>query len=198
MDISTILLERANFNDNLFSMNFPSIVHYIENNPDKIQEIDWNLFTNPNIRKSKEIDNYPEIILRHPDWPWNFNIDEIRNRLNRKIEDLEEVAENNDSNKEDFLSKIVSYFKQMEKETKSSEEIKRIESEKIIQEVRQRIIREKEREIILKQKIEEIMNEESSDDEDILFDIEKDEMDNLSDNSLEDSFFSDDSEDTYI
>jgi putative ribosome biogenesis GTPase RsgA len=110
MDINTLLTERMNFNNSLFSMSFPDIVEYIEKNPNQIVNVDWDLFTNPSIRISKNIDDYPEIILKHLNWPWKFNIKQIQTELSRKISELNRLVGKSTydkPNNENWLDKIL-------------------------------------------------------------------------------------------
>lgn len=92
MNINTLLSERMTFNNFLFSMSFPDIVNYLERNPRDMSKVEWDLFTNSKIRTSKNIDNYPELILKHPNWPWRFNIKQIQEELSRKISKLSKLS----------------------------------------------------------------------------------------------------------
>lgn len=121
MDINTLLSERLNFNNFLFSMSFPDIVNYIEKNPKDIPKVEWDLFTNPSVRISKNIDNYPELILRHPNWPWRFNISQVQNELNRKITELNRLSKPKTSSmlsvsnnqKDNWIDKIINSMEKL-------------------------------------------------------------------------------------
>jgi hypothetical protein len=140
MDINTLLTERMNFNNSLFSMSFPDIVNYIEKNPSTIPKVDWDLFTNFNIRISKNIDSYPELILRHPNWPWKFDIKQIQNELSRKISELNRLSRpsmtmtERKSNNDNWIDKVIN---SMEKLCEIQNKIKSEETKNILSEINQ-------------------------------------------------------------
>jgi hypothetical protein len=135
MDINTFLNERARFNNFLFSMSFPDIVNYLEKNPRDMSKVEWDLFTNSSIRTSKNIDNYPEIILKHSNWPWKFKINLIQEELNRKISKLSKLSKpnivkvSNQNVSDSWIDRIIN---SMEKMCEIQNKLKSEESEKII------------------------------------------------------------------
>ena len=116
MDISVILNERMNLNRNLISMSFPDIVSYLEKRPEIFNIVDWNLFTDPSIRSIKNIDNYPELILKHKNWPWKFDYNQIQNELNLKISQLNRLVNSKSSvstKKENWIDKIINSMEKL-------------------------------------------------------------------------------------
>lgn len=178
MDIQSILRARMEFNDFLFSMSFPDIVDYIENNPSQIHNVEWDLFTNLSIRVSKRIDDYPELILKHPNWDWKFDIKQIQHELSRKISELSRYKNptvSKNSNSTDWIDKLVITMEKLyilqnkEREILDSKISKKIKDEvKIITEkIEEKIeenVEENVEENIIKQILSEDMPPENIDD----------------------------------
>lgn len=118
MDIAKILRDRTDFNTLLFTMSFPEIVTYIEQNPEKYYDVDWDLFTNSSIRNSKNIDDYPELILKHQDWAWRFNMSQVKTNLSKKLTELNKLTGKssnnmNVQNNDRWLEKLITSMEKM-------------------------------------------------------------------------------------
>jgi hypothetical protein len=169
MDINTLLSERMTFNNFLFSMSFPDIINYLEKNPSTMSKVEWDLFTNSSIRTSKNIDNYPELILKHSNWPWRFNIKQIQDTLNRKISELSRLtkpskitlsAPINKVSNDNWIDKVIN---SMEKLCEIQNKIKIQDSQIIINEIKQEKKEEKKilkEEFVIENIVSQIINEE--------------------------------------
>ena len=195
MDINTLLSERMTFNNFLFSMSFPDIINYLEKNPSAMSKVEWDLFTNSKIRTSKNIDSYPELILKHSNWPWRFNISQIQNELSRKISELSRLSKpstNLSSNgsiskpmssvkieKENWVDKVIN---SMEKLCEIQNKIKIQDSQIIINEIKkeeQEIKKEREKftgNIAGQQILSRIINEEMPPEDPISFSDDEEEF----------------------
>jgi hypothetical protein len=152
MDINTLLSERMTFNNFIFSMSFPDIVNYLERNPSAMSKVEWDLFTNSKIRTSKNIDSYPELILKHSNWPWRFNIKQIQDELSRKISELSRLSKSKTTkpslssvssskvSNDNWIDKVIN---SMEKLCEIQEKIKVQDSQIIINEIKQEQKQEK-------------------------------------------------------
>ena len=172
MDINTFLSERMTFNNFLFSMSFPDIVNYLERNPSAMSKVEWDLFTNSKIRTSKNIDSYPELILKHSNWPWRFNIKQIQDELSRKISELSRLSKSKTTkpslssvssskvSNDNWIDKIIN---SMEKLCEIQEKMKVQDSEIIINEIKkeqkqeQKILKE---DFIIQNVVSQIINEQ--------------------------------------
>jgi hypothetical protein len=205
MDINTLLSERMTFNNFLFSMSFPDIVNYLEKNPSAMSKVEWDLFTNSKIRTSKNIDSYPELILKHSNWPWRFNISQIQNELSRKISELSRLSKPSVKpmssvkiEKDNWIDKVIN---SMEKLCEIQNKIKIQDSQIIINEIKkeeQEIKREREKftgNIAGQQSLSRIISEEMPPEDPISFsdddeledeELEEDLEEELEDEELED------------
>jgi hypothetical protein len=177
MDINTLLSERMNFNNFLFSMSFPDIVNYLEKNPSTMSKVEWDLFANSSIRTSKNIDSYPELILKHSNWPWRFNIKQIQESLTRKISELNRLSKpkmalsltsssfassvsSTKVSNDNWIDKVIN---SMEKLCEIQNKIKVQDSQIIINELKQEQKEEKKilkEEFIMENTVLQIINEE--------------------------------------
>jgi hypothetical protein len=195
MDINTFLSERMTFNNFLFSMSFPDIVNYLERNPSVMSKVEWDLFTNSKIRASKNIDNYPELILKHSKWPWRFNMIQIQNELSRKISELSRLSKpstkvvakpiSSKVEKENWIEKFIN---SMEKLCELQNKIKVQDSQIIINEIKKEVKEEEKIDktnIIRQEILSRIINQEmppedprsfSDDEEDFEEEVEEEEL----------------------
>ena len=168
MDINEIIRAKKDFNTFLFSMSFPEIVKYIEKNPSQIPNVDWELFTNPSVRISKNIDSFPELILKHPEWYWKFDMKQIQKEISRKISELNRLTEKTNFTKptnENWLDKLIFF---MEQYYELQKEKKKIETEIIIE----KIEKEEKYESLLETAVQNILKQEMPPEENFEFDIE--------------------------
>jgi type III secretory pathway component EscV len=153
-------------------MSFPDIVNYLERNPSAMSKVEWDLFTNSKIRASKNIDSYPELILKHSNWPWRFNIKQIQDELSRKISELSKLSKPKTTkpssssvssvkvSNDNWVDKVIN---SMEKLCEIQNKIKIQESQIIINQIKKEVkeeVKEDKTNIIRQQILSRIINEE--------------------------------------